>query len=85
LVSQNEPSCFSRFKTEEDIEDHYARDGTNTSLVSSRTHAQPEEEDLADMGTEAKEGISREGERRALQHHSVGDPDEVGIEGEGED
>jgi hypothetical protein len=42
------------FKKEEDFEDHRARDDTNTSLVSSRTHAQPEEEDLADRGVKVK-------------------------------
>jgi hypothetical protein len=35
---------------EEDFEDRHARDGTN-SLVSSRTHGQPVEEDLAYGGT----------------------------------
>jgi hypothetical protein len=33
--------------------DYRARDGTNTSLVSSRTHTQSEEEDPADEGIEA--------------------------------
>jgi hypothetical protein len=34
------------------VEDYHVRDGFNTSLVSSRPHAQLEEEDLADEGAE---------------------------------
>jgi hypothetical protein len=50
-ISQTEPSNFFRFETEGDVEDHCAWDGSDTSLVSSRTHAQPEEEDPANEGT----------------------------------
>ncbi len=63
LISQTGSSNFFRFSTEEDFEDHHAQDGTNTSLVSSRTHAQPEEEDPVDEGTKAKGRSGREGER----------------------
>jgi hypothetical protein len=38
--------------SEADVEDHHARDGSNISLVSSKHHAQPEEEDPADEGVE---------------------------------
>jgi hypothetical protein len=61
-VFKTEPSDFSRFRTEEDIGDHHARDSTSTSLVSSRTHAQPKEEDPTDEGVEAKGRSDREGE-----------------------
>jgi hypothetical protein len=44
--------------TEEDIEDYYTRDSTNTPLLSFRTHAQPEEEDPADEGAEVEGGSS---------------------------
>jgi hypothetical protein len=70
---------------EEDLEDYHARDSTNTSLVSSRTHTQPEEEDPADEGTEAKGRSDQERERQALQHYLAYDFDEVGMEGKGED
>jgi hypothetical protein len=40
---------------EGDIEDYRARDGTSTPLVSSRTHAQPEEEDPMDEGAKAED------------------------------
>jgi hypothetical protein len=53
-VFQIGPSDFSGFRIEEDFEDLHAQDGTNTSLVSSRTHSQLEEEDLADEGVKAK-------------------------------
>jgi hypothetical protein len=39
----------------------------STSLVSSRPHRQPEEEDPADEGTKDEGRSSREGERLALQ------------------
>jgi hypothetical protein len=48
------PSGFSGFGTMEDIEEHHARDGTSTSLVSSRTHAQLEKVDPMDEGAEAE-------------------------------
>jgi hypothetical protein len=50
--------------------------------VSSRTHAQPEEEDLEEGGTESKGRSGQEGEGRALQQNLVGDPDEARMEGE---
>jgi hypothetical protein len=39
LVSQTRPYDFSSFRTEADVEDHRARDGSSTSLESSRPHA----------------------------------------------
>jgi hypothetical protein len=52
LVSKTGPSSFSSFRTEADINDHRAWDDSNTSLVSDRPHAQAEEEDPVDEGTE---------------------------------
>jgi hypothetical protein len=57
-VSQIGPFSFSGFKTKEDVENHCARDGTTTPLVSSRTHAQPEEEDPVDAGAKAAEEVT---------------------------
>jgi hypothetical protein len=74
-VSKIRPSGFSGFGTEEGFKDHHAQHGSSTSLVSSRTHAQLEEEELADEGTEAEGRSSQEGERRACQHHPASDPD----------
>jgi hypothetical protein len=51
-VSQTEPSSFVRSRTKGYIEDYRSRDGSRTSLVSSRPHVQLEEEDLADEGIE---------------------------------
>jgi hypothetical protein len=53
-------------RAEEDLEDYHARDGTDTSLVSSRTHTQPKEEDPTDEGAEVKGRSGQEGEGRAL-------------------
>jgi hypothetical protein len=83
--SQTRPSGFSRFRIEEDFEDHRAWDGTNTSLVSTWTHAQPEEEDSEDESAEAERRGDREGKRQALQRYSTDDPDEARVEGKGED
>jgi hypothetical protein len=55
--------------TEEAFEDYRARDGSGTSLVSSRPHAQPEEQDPTDEGAKDEGRSRREGERRALQRH----------------
>jgi hypothetical protein len=52
LVSQTEPFGFGSFMIEAYVEDYRAWDGFSTSLVSSRPHDQPEEEDPADEGTE---------------------------------
>jgi hypothetical protein len=49
--------------TEEGFKDHHARDGSHTSLVSSRTHAQLEEEDQADEDAEDEGRSGREEER----------------------
>jgi hypothetical protein len=45
------------------FEDYDTREGSSTSLVSYRTQAQPEEEDLADEGAEDERRNGREGER----------------------
>jgi hypothetical protein len=84
LVSQTGPSGFDSFRIEEYIEDYRTQDGSSTSLVSSRPHAQLEEEDPVDKGAEDEGGSGQEEERRALQQHPAGDPDKVGVEGEGE-
>jgi hypothetical protein len=49
--------------TEEDVEDYYTWDNTNTSLVSSRTHAQPKEEDPMNESAEVEGGSGREEKR----------------------
>jgi hypothetical protein len=48
--------------------------------VSSRPHAQLEEEDPMDEGTEDEGRSGREGERWALQRHPAGDPYEARVE-----
>jgi hypothetical protein len=53
--------------------------------VSSRTHAQPEEEDPTVEGAKAKGGSDRKREGRALQRYPADDPDEARVEGEEED
>jgi hypothetical protein len=53
--------------------------------VFFRTHAQPEEEDPTYEGTEVEGRSGREAKRWALQHYSADDPDEVRMEGEGQD
>jgi hypothetical protein len=53
--SQTGPSSFFIFRTGEAFEDYHARDGSGISLVSSRPHAQPEEEDPVDEGAEVEE------------------------------
>jgi hypothetical protein len=57
-VSPTGQSGFVRSRTEGYIEDYRAQDDSSTSLVSSRPHAQPEEEDPAD------EGIKRRWKKR---------------------
>jgi hypothetical protein len=57
--SQTGPFGFSRTGSEEDFKDHHTQDGNNTSLVSTRTHIQPEEKDLEDEGAEAEERNNR--------------------------
>jgi hypothetical protein len=66
-VSQTGPSVFFSFRTEEALEYNYARDGSSASLVSSRPHTQPEEEDPMDDGAKDEGRSGREGKRRALQ------------------
>jgi hypothetical protein len=82
--SQTGQSGFSRIRTEEDVEDYRARDGTSTPLVSSRTHVQPEEEDLTNEGVEVEGGSGREGKRRTLQHYLAYVSDKARVEGERE-
>jgi hypothetical protein len=48
---------------EEAFEDYRAQDGSDTSLVSSRPHTQPEEEDPTDEGIEDEGRIGQKGER----------------------
>jgi hypothetical protein len=48
---------------EGDVKDYYARDGSDTSLVFSRTHTQSEEEDLAEEGIKDEGRGGQEGER----------------------
>jgi hypothetical protein len=84
LVPYIGPSGFIGFWIEKCFKDHRTWDSTRTSLVSFRTHVQPEEEDPAE-GTVVEGRSGREGERRALQNHPVGDPDEARMEGVGED
>jgi hypothetical protein len=62
-VSKIRPSSFGSFRTEADVEDHRTRYGSNTSLVSSMPHAQPEEGDPVDEGIKDKGRSGREGER----------------------
>jgi hypothetical protein len=66
-VSQIGPFDFFSFRTEEALEYYCARDGSSTSLVSSKPHAQPEEENPVDEGTKYEGRSGREGERHALQ------------------
>jgi hypothetical protein len=54
IESQTGSSGFSRFRIEEGFQDHRAQDDNSTSLVSSRTHVQPEEEDPVDEGAKAE-------------------------------
>jgi hypothetical protein len=50
-VSRTGSSSSFSFRKKEALEYYCARDGSSTSLVSSRPHVQPEEEDPADEGT----------------------------------
>jgi hypothetical protein len=63
LVSHTGPSGFCSFRTEESLEYYYARDSSDTSLVSSRSHVQSEEEDLVNEGAEDDGRSNRKGER----------------------
>jgi hypothetical protein len=67
LVFQTGPSDFCGFKAEEGFKYHCARDGSNTSLVSSRANTKPEEEDPTDEGVEDEGRGSREGKRRSSE------------------
>jgi hypothetical protein len=60
-VSQTRPTDFFSFRIEEALEYYCAQDGSNASLVSSRPHAQPEEEDPAAECAEDEGRSSREG------------------------
>jgi hypothetical protein len=62
-VSQTRLSGFFSMRIEEALEYYCARDGSNTSLVSSRPYVQPEEEDAVDEGTKDEGGSGQEGER----------------------
>jgi hypothetical protein len=54
LVSKNGPSGFGSLGIEANVDDYHARDDSSSSLVSSRTHAQLEEEDPMDESTEVE-------------------------------
>jgi hypothetical protein len=84
-VSKTGPSDFNSLGTEANVKDYCTRDNSNSSLVSSMTHAQPEEEDQMDESIEVEGGRGREGKRRTLQHYSAYIPDKAKVEGEGED
>jgi hypothetical protein len=62
-ISQTGPFGFCGFRAEEGFEDHRTRDGSNTSLVSSKSQTQPEEQDPADEGAEDEGRGGREGKR----------------------
>jgi hypothetical protein len=62
-VSKTRPSNFDSLGTEANIEDYHAWDSSSSSLVSSRTHPQAEEEDPMDKSTEVEVGRGREGKR----------------------
>jgi hypothetical protein len=62
-VSQTGPSDFCSPRPKATIEDYHAQDNSSTSLVSSRPHTQPEEEDPMDEGAEDEGRGGREGER----------------------
>jgi hypothetical protein len=79
LVSKTGPSGSCSPRPEATVEDYRARDSSSTSLVSSRPHAQLEEEDLADEGVEDEGRGGQEGERRVLQRHLAGDPDKARV------
>jgi hypothetical protein len=63
LVSQTEPSSFFSFRTEEALEYYDAWDYFSNSLVSSKPHTQPEEEDSVDEGAEDEGRSDRDRER----------------------
>jgi hypothetical protein len=73
------------FMIVEEFEDCRGQDGTNTSLVFSRTHIKPGKEVQADEHTEAKGRSTQEGKRRALQCYLTDNPNEEGMEHEVED
>jgi hypothetical protein len=52
LVSKTRPSSFGSFRKRVDLELQHARDGSSTTLVSSRPHAQLEYEDPMYDGAE---------------------------------
>jgi hypothetical protein len=62
-VSKTRPSSFDNLMIEANVGDYHARGGSSSSLVSSRTHASPEEEDTTDEGAEAEGGCGQEGKR----------------------
>jgi hypothetical protein len=51
-VSKTGPSGFGSPGIEANVEDYHTRDSSSSSLVSSRTHTQPEEEDPMDESAE---------------------------------
>jgi hypothetical protein len=63
LVSQTRPFGFRRLQLEGNLEDHCAWDGSSTSLLSPRTHAQLEKEGPTEESTKVAGGCGREGKR----------------------
>jgi hypothetical protein len=84
LVSKTGPCSFGSLGPEANAEDYRARGNSSTSLVTSRTHIQPKNKDLANEDAKDEGRSGRQGERRVLQHHLASDPDEAGVEGEGD-
>jgi hypothetical protein len=82
LVSKTGPFGFYRPRLEATVEDYCARDSSSSLFVSSRTHAQPKEEDPMNESTEVERGRGQEGKRWTLQHYSACVPDEEKMEGE---
>jgi hypothetical protein len=84
LVSKTRPSSFGSLRTEANVEDYRTRDSSSSSLVSSRTHTQSEEEDPMDESAKVEGGRGLEGKSGRLQHYSAYVPDKARVEGEGE-
>jgi hypothetical protein len=62
-VSQTGPSGFCSFRIEDALKYHCTWDSSGTSLVPSRPHTQPAEEDLADEDTKVEGRSDQKGER----------------------
>jgi hypothetical protein len=60
MFSKTGPSDFGSLGIEANVEDYHARDNSSSSLESSMTHAQPEEEDPMDESAKVEGGRGRE-------------------------